>query len=139
MPDHLILRDIAVEARVGVYDVEWKKLQTIWIDVELSIDAAGAAAEDDVRAAVDYAKLITSVRDLAQTRAYRLMETLAEAIAQAIVAEYPRGWVRVRVKKRALPGIDYAAVEVERIAPRARRRPAPARRTRRRRSAAGGR
>ena len=129
MADTLHLQDITIECRLGVYDWERATPQTAWVDLELAVDAAAAAA-DDVEATVDYAALVQSIRRLAQGRPYRLLETLAEEIASLVLGEAGTPWVRVRVKKRALPGVGYAAVELERTAARRRagRRPARGRR-----------
>ena len=121
MPDQLIIHDLAVECRLGVFEWEQERPQTIWVDLELAIDAARAAVQDDVRQTIDYAQLVTSVKLLAQQKPYRLLETLAEAIASRILMQCDAPRVKVHVKKRALPGIDYAAVEVERTATRPRR------------------
>ena len=129
MPDTLIIRDLAVECRLGVFDWEQEKPQTVWVDLELAIDAARAARRDDVRDAVDYAKLVELVRASAGRRSFRLLETLAEAIASRLLSESRTGWVLVRVKKRSLPGIDYAAVEIERRRARVGRRSEPRVRT----------
>ena len=127
MSDRLIIHDLAVECRLGVYEWEQQTPQTVWIDLELAIDAAQAAKRDDVKDAVDYGRLVTSVKQLAQQRPYQLLETVAEATAQLIVEEFQVPRVRVRVKKRALPGVDYAAVEVERLRRGLRPRRAPRR------------
>jgi FolB domain-containing protein len=114
MADTLSLHDISIECRLGVHDWERAAPQTAWVDVELAIDAAAAAAQDDMRATVDYAGLVQSVQQLARSRPYRLLETLAEEIASLVLGEAGTPWVRVRVKKRALEGVGYAAVELER-------------------------
>jgi len=118
MADTLNLQDITVECRLGVHDWEREAPQTAWVDLELQVDAAAAAAADDVGSTVDYAALVQSVRRLAQSRPYRLLETLAEEIASLVLGEAGTPWVRVRVKKQALPGVGYAAVEIERAAAR---------------------
>lgn len=123
-PDTLTIHELAVECRLGVYEWEQRNAQTVWIDLELAIDAARAAARDDVRDAVDYAALVRRVRALAMSRSFKLMETLAEAVAAGALEESGSPRVRVRVRKRALEGIGYAQVEVERTsrgAARARR------------------
>ena len=116
-----MIEGIEAECRLGVYEWEQAKPQPIWIDLELSIDAKRAAARDDVRDALDYAALVAAVREEAQRRPVKLLETLTEAIAGLVLEQCGTKWVRVRVKKRALKGIGYAAVEVERTA--ATRRP----------------
>ena len=110
-----MIRDLAVECRIGVPDWERAKPQPIWIDIEAAMDAAAAARRDDVREAVDYARLATQAAVLAKSKPYRLLETLAEELAEMILRDFRVPRVVVRVKKRALPGIDYAAVEVERL------------------------
>ena len=113
-PDTLLIHELAVKCRLGVYDWERQTPQTVWCDLELAIDAARASARDEVRDAVDYAALVKRVRALAVSRSFALMETLAEAVAASALEESGSPWVRVRVRKRALEGIGYAQVDVER-------------------------
>ena len=114
MPDTLALRGLAVDCRIGVTEQERATPQTVHLDVEVVIDAAKTAATDQVKDAVDYAALMAVVRELAGSRAFTLMETLAEATASLILEQFGTPSVRVRVRKRALPGIDDAAVEITR-------------------------
>ena len=114
MADTLSVQGIAVDCRIGVSEEERTKAQTIWIDLELAIDAPRAAAHDDVRDALDYAKLVAEVRRLAQSRPYNLLEALTEATAAMILKHFNTASVRVRIRKRALPDVEYAAVEIVR-------------------------
>ncbi len=118
MADTLLISDLLVDCRVGVFEWEQAQPQPIWIDLELAIDAAKAAARDDIRDAVDYARLVNTVRERVQSKPYRLLETMAEEIATLILKECATTRVMVRVKKRALPGVAYAAVELVRPAGR---------------------
>jgi dihydroneopterin aldolase len=120
MSDRLILQDIEASCRLGVCEWEQTTPQPVWIDLELAIDAARAAASDAVDEAVDYAALVAAVRERAQRQPYRLLETMAEAISSLMLTRFKTRWVRVRVKKRALEGMGYAAVEIERRAGRRR-------------------
>ncbi len=121
MSDRLLLHGIAAECRLGVSDWERERPQTVGVDVELAIDAKTAAKQDAIAAAVDYSRVVTTVKTVAQGTSFALLETLAEALASRLLAECAARWIRVRVKKKALPGIDYAAVEVERTVRRLRR------------------
>lgn len=114
MTDRLLIADLEVSCRLGVFDWEQAHPQPVWIDLELGIDAAKAAVQDDVKQAIDYARLVSLVKTLAELQPFRLMETLAEMTAEAIRREFKVAYLKVRVKKRALPGIGYAAVEIER-------------------------
>ena len=88
MPDRLILQDLAVECRLGIHEWERKTPQRIWIDMELAINAARAAGSDEIADALDYAALAGSVKRCAEARSYRLMETLAEALASHLLADF---------------------------------------------------
>ena len=100
--------------RLGVYEWEQAKPQTVWVDLELAIDASKAATRDDVRDAVDYSALVGAVTRRAQRRSYRLLETVAEDVAALILQQFRTPQVLVRVTKKALPGIGSAAVEIVR-------------------------
>ena len=115
MADTLMLHDITVSCRLGVHEWEQRTPQDVWVDLELAIDAASAAATDEVADAVDYAALVHAVIEEAQRRPCRLLETLADRIAARVLAESGTPRVRVRVKKKAMPEIGYAAVEIERL------------------------
>ena len=114
MPDTLIIKDLVAECRIGVYDWEQRTPQNVWIDVELAIDAAKAAASDDVQAAVDYGRLVTTIKQHVQHKPFGLLETMADTLAALILKAFPAPQVTIRIKKRALPGVDYAAVEITR-------------------------
>ena len=114
MADKLVIHKLAATCRLGVSDWEQATAQDVWIDLELEVDAAKAARQDDVRGAVDYARLVTTVRQLVEGKPYHLLETMAEEIAALVLKEFTTPEVEVKVTKRALPGIDYAAVEITR-------------------------
>ena len=114
MRDTLIIQGLVAECRVGVYDWEQQTPQKVSIDLELTIDARRAAASDDVTDAVDYGRLVTAIKQLIERKPYRLMETMAEEVAGAVLKDFPIPEVSVRVTKRALPGIAAASVELTR-------------------------
>ena len=114
MADKLILRKIHAECRIGVTPDERALPQRLSIDVELAIDAGRAAEVDRMKAAVDYVALVEQVRVLCAEQSYHLVETVAEALAKKILEAGSTTHVRVVVRKRAVAGLGYAAVEVER-------------------------
>ena len=121
MADKLVVRKLAAKCRLGVFEWEQASAQDALIDLELQIDAAKAARHDDVKDAVDYSRLVTSVKQLVERTSFRLMETMAEEIAALILREFRTPEVTVKVTKRALPGIESATVEITRRGGRSRR------------------
>ena len=114
MTDKLRITDLVAECHIGVFEWEQANPQNVWIDLELEIDATQAAAHDDVRATIDYGRLVTVVKQYVQHKAFHLLETMAEGVAALILNEFLTTQVMVRIKKRSLPGVEYAAVELVR-------------------------
>lgn len=114
MTDKLCINGLAVDCRIGVTEAERAKPQTVWIDLTVPINASKASAHDDVREAVDYARLVDVVTRQVLHRPHHLLETLAEEIATVILQEFHTPEVTVRATKRALPTIESASVEVTR-------------------------
>ena len=118
MSDTLTLHEITIECHLGVEEWERAVPQPVWIDLELAIDAALVARSDGMRHAVDYARVIATVAEVAQQGSFKLMETLAERITARLLKEFHIPKVVVRVRKKALPGLGYAEVAIERTAAR---------------------
>lgn len=72
---------------------------------------------DDIEQTIDYRDVATCLRDVSDRRRVQLLETLATAIADELVARFPVERVRVRVRKPHVqldPPAEYSAVTVER-------------------------
>ncbi|MFX5747298.1 dihydroneopterin aldolase, partial [Acinetobacter baumannii] len=83
------LNGVECRCRVGVPAAERARRQRISIDVGLEVDAARAAARDDVRQAADYGAVETAVRAEAESGERALIETLAERSAAAALRAAP--------------------------------------------------
>lgn len=81
----------------------------------MATDARQAARSDDIQDAVDYAAAARRVAALTVEGRFRLVETLAEHIAQLLLHEFPIQRVRVEVEKpAAVPEADSVGVSIER-------------------------
>ena len=114
MSDWLKIHDLVVECKIGVFDWERNEAQKMWVDLEIPVDARKAAATDDLKHALDYGALVTAIRNTVQHRTYKLIETMAEDIAAIAVMQFHAPQVSVRVKKRSLPGVGEAVIEIVR-------------------------
>lgn len=112
----MFVRGLEVSCRIGVADGERRVARRLLIDVDAEADCRPAARTDDIGQALDYAALAETVRAAAAARAYRLVETLAEALCAAVLARYPEVHrVGVRVSKRAaVAGAAAVGVMIER-------------------------
>jgi dihydroneopterin aldolase len=105
------LEGVEAVGRHGVNDDERREAQTFLFDVAVEIDEP---REDSIDATVDYRALRDAIATLCENESYRLLETLAAAIADAIAASFPVRAVRVRVRKPGIAWADWSAVTVER-------------------------
>jgi 7,8-dihydroneopterin aldolase/epimerase/oxygenase len=119
VPDHLtprsrkiVLEDFCLDVDIGFHDFEVGAPQRLLITVEVWVDEASFAAEDDKDAAWNYDFLRTEVRAIASARRWNLQETLVRAIYDLVAAR--RGVTALRVRSRK-PDIypDCAGVGVD--------------------------
>lgn len=113
--DRLGLQGITLPARIGVYPREKGRQQTLTFDLDFDVDAARAAPTDSLRDTVDYAAVTEAIAEVVARQHYNLIETVADAVATAVLARFPTRRVRVRVTKPGVPLRRASAViEVER-------------------------
>jgi dihydroneopterin aldolase len=116
MTDRLVLRGLVFEGRHGVSDRERATPQPVEVDVALSIDLAAAGRSDDLGQSVDYSAVARQVGGVVDARSFRLIESIAEAIAAELLAAHPAvEAVEVRVHKprvRLGGAAGSAAVEI---------------------------
>jgi dihydroneopterin aldolase len=107
------LHGLEVFGRHGVLDEEQRDGQTFLFDVELEVAEPGA---DRVENAVDYRDVAARVREVSDATRYDLIETLAAAVADVLVASFPVQHVRVRARKPHPAGIpvEWSAATAER-------------------------
>jgi 7,8-dihydroneopterin aldolase/epimerase/oxygenase len=119
---HVFLRDIVLQASIGIYPHEHEQTQRVRINVDLGVDDDGArpltrtpVGRDDLTRVVDYEKVANEVRRIATAGHTRLVETLAERIAEACLTDPRVRLARIRVEKLdVFSDAASAGVEIER-------------------------
>lgn len=111
---HVFLRDMVLPARIGIYEHEHAGPQRVRVNVDLGVDE-GPEEGDELARVVDYERVADAVRAIVAKGHVRLVETLAERIARACLADPRVCFARVRVEKLdVFPDAASAGVEVER-------------------------
>lgn len=111
---HVFLRDMVLLARIGIYEHEHAGPQRVRVNVDLGVDE-GPEESDELARVVDYERIADAVRAIVSKGHIRLVETLAERIARACLADPRVRLARVRVEKLdVFPDAASAGVEVER-------------------------
>ena len=87
--DRIRLLGITAVGYHGVFEFEKREGQPFAVDVVLHVDAAPAAAGDDLTRTVNYAEVADTVVGFITGAPFDLIETLADRIARAVLAEQP--------------------------------------------------
>jgi len=109
------LSGIELHGYHGVLEHERREGQRFLFDVELEVGEAGAS--DRIEDAVDYRDVVACVREVSDSRVYRVLEALAAGLAAALLERFPVERVEVRVRKPDVvldPPVEQAAVSVVR-------------------------
>jgi 7,8-dihydroneopterin aldolase/epimerase/oxygenase len=101
--DVVALRGLRGQGRHGWFDFEQEQGQEFVVDVELSFDTSVAARSDDLADTVDYGSVAGAVLAVVEGEPVRLIETLAQRIADACLADSRAAAVTVTVHKPAAP------------------------------------
>ena len=107
--DTIFLTDLRIQTVVGIWDWERKIRQTVSIDLELGADIRRAAASDDIEDTLNYKQVAKRVQQFVAESSFKLVETMAEKVAEIILDEFDVPWVQVRVNK---PGAIRGARDV---------------------------
>lgn len=114
MADLIRLVGISATGHHGVLPEERRDGQTFVADVTLHLDTREAAAGDRLDATVDYAAVAVRVTDILAGEPADLIETVAERIAAALLADPRVGAVDVVLHKPQAPiPVPFADVTVE--------------------------
>ena len=87
MSDRIFIRGIQVHAYHGVFEEEHRLGQKFLFDVDYWVQAQPYAQADDFSGAVSYADVHDAVIAVAKGPRINLIETLAERIAEKLLAE----------------------------------------------------
>jgi dihydroneopterin aldolase len=108
------LAGLEVQGRHGVDDWERGTGQVFVYDIELELPEP---SRDDIQETVDYREVVSLVRGLSGGRQFQLLESMAAAVADALLERFPATRVRVRVRKpqvRLEVPAEHTAASVER-------------------------
>jgi dihydroneopterin aldolase len=111
----------------GVSRAERETGTLLEFDVELDLDLEPAAASDRVGDTVDYMAVHEELRTVVRDQRFNLLESLAGAVADRLLARFGARRAVVRVRKSNLP-LSGGRVEVELAREAAGRRPVAGRR-----------
>jgi dihydroneopterin aldolase len=119
---HVFIRDMILPASIGVHAHEHQAAQRVRINVDLGVEddglrgrSRGGMARDSLSRVVDYGAVAETVRRIVAAGHIVLVETMAERIADACLADPRVHLARIRVEKLdVFADAASAGVEIER-------------------------
>ncbi|MEZ5536621.1 MAG: dihydroneopterin aldolase [Thiolinea sp.] len=97
--DIVYIRDLKIDAQIGIYDWEKAIKQKIRIDLDMAWDNTVPAASDDIADALNYKETAQKVTELVQSQHFDLVERLAEEIAAMLMRDMKVPWLRLTLGK----------------------------------------
>lgn len=113
--DTVFIRDLRVETIVGIYEWERRIRQTVTLDLDMRTDIARAAKSDRIEDALDYKAVAKRVAQFVGEAQFKLVETLAEKVAELVRTEFHVDYVKLVLHKPgAVSGSKSVGVSIER-------------------------
>jgi dihydroneopterin aldolase len=117
--DRILLEGIELPAALGVSKAERGMRRPVSIDLEVGFDLHRAGSTDRITHTIDYSEIYRTVREVAAEQEHRLVEALAERIADALLSRFPIRSCTVTVRKPTpiAGNLRQAGVRIQRSKP----------------------
>src|SRR5256885_6070875 len=113
--DAILIRDLRVEALIGIHRRERHVRQTLSIDLDIGLPGSAVFASDKVVDTIDYEQVALRIKALAAAGDFRLVETFAERVAALLLQDFGAPWVKVNASKIGILGnARFVGVTIER-------------------------
>ena len=113
--DIVYIRDLRIDAVIGIYEWEQRIHQQISVNLEMGWDNRKAAKSDDIKDTLNYKAAANLVKELVDKSEVQLVEALAENIASLLLEEMNIPWIRVTLgKPMAVTDSAEVGVSIER-------------------------
>ena len=98
--DQIIIQDLSIYAKHGVYTEENILGQQFLVSVYMDLDLLRAGQADDLSRTIDYGAVCHFITRYMQEHTYKLVESAAEHLAQELLMQYAQvNRIRIKVKK----------------------------------------
>tara|TARA_R110002096_G_scaffold196404_15_gene379290 strand:- start:671 stop:1030 length:360 start_codon:yes stop_codon:yes gene_type:complete len=114
MSDHINIKGLRLVTTVGVPDEERQVPQSVEVNVTITLSKSFKGFDDRIEHTIDYYQVSKKLREVAASGERRLIETLAEDLAAAVVAFEGVCAVTLEVEKFILADCGSVSVVITR-------------------------
>jgi len=112
--DKIFLHGMKADTLIGVYDWERQHKQTLILDLDIVLPE-NSHQDDNIEHTIHYGEVCQLIRQELADCDFKLLESLAEFVAQLVFEHYPTPQLRLRVSKAGvLPDVREVGIEIER-------------------------
>ena len=113
--DTIFLRDLEIDATIGVYEWEKRIRQKVCINLEMAADISRAATSQSIDDTLDYKAVAKRIVQFVEASDCELIESLIEKVAAMLIQEFNIPWLRITISKpRAVRGARDVGITIER-------------------------
>jgi len=115
--DAVHIEQLEVFAHVGVPDDERSSAQRLTFNMTFWPKRQAPELGDEIGRTVDYAAVCAETKNFVQARSDRLIETLADALANHLLEVFEIRRITIELRKYILPEVEFVSVTVSRERP----------------------
>ena len=115
--DKILIRGLRFYGRHGVSEEERRVGGHYQVDAEISYDLSAAGRSDDLSDTIDYGEVCRLLQRVGRETQHQLLESLADAMASAVLEAFPAQGLLIRLRKLSPPidaHLDSVGVEIKR-------------------------
>ena len=109
----VLIKNFIIHEIIGVHEHEKIKKQKIKFNIVVDVDQNVLPNEKDIKSIVDYEKITNNLKNLAKSKKYNFLESLAEDSFKEIFEDKRINSVKIKIEKpEAIKNADSVGVEV---------------------------
>jgi len=109
----VLIKNFIIHEIIGVHEHEKIKKQKIKFNIVIDVDQNVLPNEKDIKSIVDYEKITNNLKNLAKSKKYNFLESLAEDSFKEIFEDKRINSVKIKIEKpEAIKNADSVGVEV---------------------------
>lgn len=112
MIETVVVHNLEVLCKIGIWEWEQGQLQKVQLDLELGFDFGKVINSRRLEDTIDYGDLVRRVESLLQGKNFGYLEVVVEKVTDLVFESYPASSFEIRIRKitRELPSAAYVGV-----------------------------
>ena len=109
----VLIKNFIIQEIIGIHEHEKIKKQKIKFNIVIDVDQNVLPDEKDIKSIVDYEKITNNLKNLAKSKKYNFLESLAEDSFKKIFEDKRINSVKIKIEKpEAIKNAETVGVEV---------------------------